>query len=251
MRFKSYDPGEDDYLPEHFEDLLERPDDVEKYRKGVEEALSDAEEMLGFSENVEVVFGLADPEKVDESWEVETGVNFHVHGFSYGSWFDDVDRDFIFLYADDSVEEWGAALKNMTVHERAHIDFYDTHSDEALRERLRDSMYDNMLFEGHSTNSAAKVNEEKGYGWSPDHRQLEKVDPDPESLREELEKPRTESNLLDREGEEWDEEEGYAMAYEIFRWVVENREFEIQELPELSQEEVEDLVYEAVEELYG
>lgn len=250
MQFKTYDPEEDDYLPEHYESLLDRPEDVEKYREAVEEALSDAEEVLGFSSDVEIVFGLANPEKVNERWDFETGLNFHVHGFTYGSWFDDRDRDFIFLYADDSENGWEAALKNMTVHERAHIDFYDKHSDEALRERLRGSMYDNMLFEGHSTNSAAKVNEVKGYGHSPGHRELGKMDPEVQKLRDELEKTREESNLLDKGGEDWDEQEGYTMAYEIFNWVIENKSLEVKELPELSQEEVQELVDEAVEELY-
>jgi hypothetical protein len=40
------------------------------------------------------------------------------------------------------------------------------------------------------------------------------------------------------------------MAYEIFNWVIENRGLEVKELPELSQEEVQELVDEAVEELY-
>ncbi len=249
MKFKTYDPEEDGYLPEHYEGLLDRPEEVDKYREAVEEALQDADEVLGMSSDVEIVFGLADPEKVDERWEVETGLNFHVHGFTYGSWFDDVDRDFIFLYADDSRSDWKAALKNMTVHERAHIDFYDSHSDEALRGRLRGSMYDNMLFEGHSTNSAAKVNDVKGYGWRPSHRELGKVDPDARKLKEELEKPRKESNLLDRGGE-WDEDEGYAMAFEIFNWVIENRGLEVEELPQLSEQETRELVDEAAEELY-
>lgn len=250
MQFKTYDPEEDDYLPEHYESLLDEPEDVAKYRKAIGEALKDAEEVLGFDEDVEIVFGLADPEKVDGRWDVETGLNFHVHGFTYGSWFDDVDRDFIFLYADDSKSGWEAALKNMTVHERAHIDFYDKNSDETLRERLRGSMYDNMLFEGHSTNSAAEVNEEKEYGHSPDHRGLEELQPDVQRLREGFKKTREESNLLDREGDDWDEQDGYNIAYEIFNWVVENRDLKVRELPELSQEQVEELVDEAVEKLY-
>lgn len=249
MEFKTYDPEQDDYLPETYEGLLDRPEDVEKYREAVEEALNDAEEVLGFSSDVEIVFGLADPEKVDERWDFETGLNFHVHGFTYGSWFDDRERDFIFLYADDSMSGWEAALKNMTVHERAHIDFYDKHSDEVLRERLRGSMYDNMLFEGHSTNSAAKVNRVKDYGHSPGHRELGKMDPEVQKLRKELEKTREESTLLDG-GEDWDEQEGYTMAFEIFNWAIKNRSLEVEELPQLSQQETREIVDEAVEELY-
>lgn len=249
MKFQTYDPEKDNYLSSHYEGLLKKPENVSKYKGAIEEALNDAEMVLGMSSDVEVVFGLADPKKVDERWDVETGLNFHVHGFAYGSWFDDVDRDFIFLYADDSKNGWGAALKNTTVHERAHIDFYDHHTDEELRKRLRGSMYDNVLFEGHSTNAAAEVDEVKGYGRNPNHRQLGVVNPDVEKLSQELEKTREESNLLDRGGE-WSEEEGYSIAYEIFNWVLQSKDIEVTELPALSQEKTEGLVDDAVGELY-
>lgn len=251
VKFKTYDPEEDGYLHEDFEEVLERPEDVGKFREAIEEALKDAEEVLGFSSDVEIVFGLADPERIKEKWWEDAGTNFHVYGFTYGSWFDDRERDFIFLYANDFKDDWKAALKNMVVHERAHIEFYDHHSDEVLKKRLNNSMYDNILFEGHSTNSAAKLNREKGYGWKPSHRELGKVDPDLERLKEEFEKKRTESGFFDHGGDEWEEAEGYPVSFEIFHWVLENKNLEIQDLPDLSQEKVRELVDEAAEELYS
>jgi len=137
----------------------------------------------------------------------------------------------------------------LTVHERAHVDFYDHHSDEVLRERLRGSMYDNVLFEGHSTNAAEEVDGVKGYGRDPDHRQLGVLDPDFEKLCQELEKTREESNLLDRGGE-LSEEEGYNVAYEVFNWVLENKGLDVTELPGLSEERTRELVDEAIEVLY-
>lgn len=251
MEFKTYDPEEDDYLHEDFEEVLESPENVEKFRNVIEEALNDAEEVLGFSADVEIVFGLADPERIKEKWGEDAGTNFHVYGFTYGSWFENREKDFIFLYANDLKDYWEQALKNMVVHERAHIDFYDHHSDEVLSERLNNYMYDNILFEGHSTNSAAKLNRVKGYGWSPSHRELGKVDPGLERLKEEFEKKRTESSFFDHGGDEWKEAEGYPVSYEIFHWIIENKGLEIHELPELSQDEVEELVDEASEKLYG
>lgn len=249
MEFKTYDPEKDDYIYDSYEELLERPEDVEKYRSAIAEALEDAEEVVGMSSDVEIVFGLADPDRIEERWGEDAATNFHVHGFTFGSWFDDRDRDFIFLYANDVRDDWEAALKNMTVHERAHIDFYDKHSDEQLSERLEGSVYNSVLFEGHSTNTAAKLNEEKGYGWSPGFRKTGNSI-DSEKLDEELQKDRAESEFFDHGGEQWTDAQGYPVSYEIFNWILENEGLKLQELPELSEEEAKDLIDEAVQNLY-
>lgn len=249
MRFQTYDPEEDDYIYDSYEEVLEKPEDVEKYRSAIEEALDDAEEVVGMDSDVEIVFGLADPEKIKDRWGEDAETNFHVHGFTYGSWFDDRDRDFIFLYASDFKDDWEAALKNMTVHERAHVDFYDHHSDETLGRRLRGSVYDNVLFEGHSTNTAAKLNRVKGYGWNPGFRKKGN-EVGFERLKDEFEKERTESVFFDHGGDEWTEAEGYPVSFEIMKWVLENKGLEVEELPSLSQDEARQLIDEAAKELY-
>lgn len=250
MEFKTYDPEEEDYLDDAFEAVLKRPGDVEKYRKVIKKALEDAEEVLGLSSGVEILFGHSDTEKVQEKWGEDATANFYVYGFTFGSWFDDVDKDFIFIRANDFYENWKAALKNMVIHERAHIAFYDEHSDEALSKKLNGSNYNSVLFEGHSTNTAAKLNEEKGYGWEPYYRQLGEADPDYRKLMEELKKDRPDSEFFDHGGDEWTEGEGYIISYELFHWIMENRGLELEDLPGLDEEKVRELVDEAAEELY-
>lgn len=249
MRFQTYNPEKDDYLYEAYEEVLTRPEDVGKYREVIEKTLSDVEEVVGMSSDVEIVFGLADPEKIRDKWGEDVETNFHVHGFTFGSWFDDRDRDFIFLYANDFKADWKPALKNLTVHERSHIDFYDHHSDEELSERLNGLVYNSVLFEGHSTNTAAKLNKEKGYCWSPDYRTLNN-DFDAEKVSQEVEKDRTESEFFDHGGEEWTTAEGYPASFEIFNWLIENKGLEVEELPALSEDEARKLIDEAVENLY-
>ncbi|PSH00574.1 MAG: hypothetical protein BRC30_02825 [Nanohaloarchaea archaeon SW_7_46_7] len=250
MKFQIYNPEEDDYLWEDFEEVLEKPVGVEKYREVIEEALSDAKEVLGRENDLEIVFGLTDPEKIREKWGEDAGTNFHVYGFTFGSWFDGFDRDFIFLYANDSKDDWRPALKNMTVHEGSHIDFYSHYSDEELSERLNGSNYNSVLFEGHSTNSARKVDEVKGYSWNPSFRTLGN-DFDHEKIMDELEKERPESSFFDHGGEEWQNAEGYPASFEIFHWIIKEKGLEVEELPKLSEEKTRELVDEAVEQLYS
>lgn len=251
MQFETYNPEEEEYLDEGFEFVLRKPENVEKYRKVIKEALEDAEQVLGLSSDVEILFGLSDTEKVQEKWGEEATANFYVYGFTFGSWFDEIDRDFIFIRANDFHENWEAALKNMVVHERAHIAFYDEHSDEALNEKLNGSNYNSVLFEGHSTNTAAKLNEEKDYGWEPYYRQLGEVDPDYEKLKKELEKDRPDSGFFDHGGDEWTDGEGYIISYEIFHWIMENEGLELEDLPGLEEEKVRELVDGAAEKLYN
>ena len=250
MEFKTYDPSEDDYLWEAFEEVLVAPENVEKYRETIEEALEDSEEVLGRNTDIEVVFGLSDPEKIKDKWGEDAETNFHVYGFTFGSWFDDFDKDFIFLYANDSKEDWRPALKNLTVHEGSHIDFYNHYSDEEIAKRLNGPNYNSVLFEGHSTNSAEKVDEVKGYGWQPDYRTVGNSF-DYKKLKKELEKDRTESGFFDHGGDEWQDAEGYPASFEIFSWIIENKGLEVEDLPELSEERTRELVDEAVENLYS
>ena len=249
MEFKTYNPQKDDFLYDSYEEVLVGPRDVDKYREAIGEALEDAEEVFGMSSDVEIVFGLADPQKIRERWGEGAETNFHVHGFTFGSWFDDRDRDFIFLYANDSKDDWEAALKNMTVHERAHIDFYDSHSDEVLADRLEGPNYTSVLFEGHSTNTAAKLNEEKNYGWSPDFRSTGN-DIDYQKLEKELGKDRIESEFFDHGGDEWTDAQGYPVSFEVFNWIIQNKDLEVQQLPDLSEDETIELVDEAINNLY-
>lgn len=249
MEFKTYNPEEDDYLYEAFEEVLEKPEDVGKYREAIAEALDDAEEVVGMDSDVEIVFGLADPEKIQEKWDTGPDSHFHIYGFTFGSWFEDRDRDFMFIYANDSPENWEGGLKNLTVHERSHLDFYDHYSDDVLAERLEGSMYNSVLLEGHSTNTAAKLNEEKGYGWNPEFRKKGN-EVSHERLMAELQKDRTESEFFDHGGDEWEDAEGYPISFEIFNWVLENKGLEVHELPSLSQDEAKELIDEAAETLY-
>ncbi|MFB6115654.1 MAG: hypothetical protein ABEK04_05230 [Candidatus Nanohalobium sp.] len=249
MEFKTYNPEEDDYLRDGFHDFLRRPEDVEKYRKTIREALEDAEEVVGMDSDVEILFGLTDTGSVHERWGEEAAPEFYVYGFTFGSHFEGKDRNFIFLRANDFPSNWKAVLKNMAVHERAHIEFFRSNSDEELDERLSGAVYNSVLFEGHSTNTAARLNEEKGYGWNPDFRKKGN-EVDFEELKAELEKDRTESSFFDHGGDEWTEAEGYPISFEIFNWVIENKGLEVKDLPSLSEDEARELIDEAAEELY-
>jgi len=249
MKFKTYNPEEEDYLWEDFEEVLKNPEDVGKYREAIAEALRDAEEILGRDIDIEIVFGLADPEKIREKWGENAETHFHVYGFTFGSWFEGFDRDFIFLYANDSRDDWKPALKNMTVHEGSHIKFYNNYSDEEISRRLNGSNYNSVLFEGHSTNSAQKVDEKKGYGWKPSFRTLDN-DFDYEKIMKELKKERPDSDFFDQGGDEWQNAQGYPASFEIFNWIIEEKGLEIEKISKLSEQETRELVNEAVEKLY-
>lgn len=249
MEFKTYNPEKDEYLRDGFHDFLRKPEDAGKYREAIDEALEDVKEVVGMDSDVEILFGLTDTESVHERWSEEADPQFYVYGFTFGSHFEDKDKDFIFLRANDFPANWKAVLKNMAAHERAHIEFFRSNSDEELDRRLSGSVYNSVLFEGHSTNTAAMVNEEKGYGWSPDFRRKGN-EVDFEKLMDELKKDRTESEFFNHDGDEWTDAEGYPISFEIFNWVIENKDLEVQELPSLSEDEVKKLIDEAVEELY-
>lgn len=250
MEFKTYNPEEEDYLHEEFQSFLRPPENVEKYRGVIEEALNDAEEVLGVDSDVEVLFGLTDTEKVQETFGEEASANFYIHGFAFGSWMEGVDEDLIFVRANDYPEDWEDVLKNMTVHERMHLDLYSRNDDSFLGPWLENSMYSRVLLEGHAMNATEKVSREKDYSWRPHYRELGKASPNPESLRDELEKERSESSFFEPGGDEWENYDGYVISYEIGNWILENKGLDINDLPTLSEKKVRDVIDEAVDSLY-
>lgn len=248
MEFKVYSPEEDDYLEEGFDKYLREPEDVEKYRKVIAEALAHAEEVLGMSSDVKIVFGLTDTEALEDEFGENLEPNYYNWGFTFGSWFENTDEDYIFVRANDGSDVWKDVVRNMVVHERAHLEYYSRYGDEELSERLNGPVYNSVVFEGHAMNSAEKVSDTKGYDWQPHYRKS--VDIGYEALKEELVRSRTDSSFFDPGGDQWENEEGYPVSYEVCKWIVREKDVEISGLPELSEDRTKKLVDEAVEVLY-
>lgn len=164
MEFQKYEPEvHAELVPEFFSSVVDDPENFEDFREVVEEALKDIDQVVGMSAEFDVVIGEVDVEKLGD---VPEGLYFR--GYSLGEEVHDhAERDIVLLGASKESDYWEAGLKNMTVHEEAHQEFY---------EYIRDMdhvIWESMIFEGHALVREEKVRDEKGYMWRGDPRSYE------------------------------------------------------------------------------
>ncbi len=102
------------------------------------------------------------------------------------------------------------------------------------------------MFEGHAENLARIVGERNGREFSPVCRKEEPIDIDKQQLYEDLEKPRgfegKEHNMFLRGGERWSNAEGYTIAFQIVKYLIDEEKISISSMLGTSYEEWRNLV---------
>jgi uncharacterized protein YjaZ len=169
-------------------------------------------------------------------------------GFSFDEGMRGYPRNAIFIRASDEPEKWQEAFKSMLIHELGHQVFYQTDVD------WETDQYHSVMFEGHAENLTRTVGDRNGREFSPVWQKSEPIKINREALYEDLENPRDFEepghNMFLYGGERWSKAEGYTIAFQIVRYLIEEDQISLSSMLKTSPKEWREKVDEAVEELY-
>lgn len=249
MEIQKYRAEEhEEYLPDYQKPEY-REGDIEKFKPVLQEAVESLEDVTGFStDEIKIVLAVTDEEElIDDAIE-----EHYFMGYSFDEGMRGYPENAVFMRVSDNTENWEEAMKSMLVHELGHQIFYQTEVD------WEDDQYHSMMFEGHAENLSRIAGEKKGWSYSPIWRKEEPIDVDKEVLYSDLERPRThgdeeddiDHNMFVRGGERWQNSEGYTIAYQIVKFLIEEDRTTIYSMLETPSEEWRKMVKDAVEQLY-
>jgi hypothetical protein len=250
MEFEMWkDEKHSEMVKPRFADLCIEPENIGKYRKVVDEALEDIEDVFVESVFLKVVITKTDTSQIRGEPVEETSMYTFIHGMGLSPQNYKVEENTMFLRVTDEVENWRSFLKSLVVHEEAHLEFQN-------KREVGYTILRHLLFEGHAMHRDRKVSEEKDYEWRQD---WEIPDIDREEFLAELDKkrswdePQSEevSTLFDSGGDKWTNGEGYSMAFHIAKDVMERKEIGVQELVEVGYDEWREAVEKSIDKIYG
>lgn len=238
----------EEYLPDYQKpEYSER--DIEKFKPVIHEAVESLEGLTGFSaEEVNIVLAVTDEEELPEDAIEEQ----YFMGYSFDEGMRGYPEKAVFLRVSDKTDKWEEAMKSMLVHELGHQIFYQTEVD------WEDDQYHSIMFEGHAENISRIIGEEKNWDYAPVWRKEEPIEVDKELLYSDLEMSRThgdeeddiDHNMFVSGGERWQNSEGYTIAYQIVKFLIEEDRTTIDNMLETPSEEWREMVEDAVEQLY-
>jgi len=249
MEIKKYDSEKhSEYLPDYQVDGY-KEGDIDKFKSVAREALQELKEIVDFSDqDIELVIALTKTENMPD----ETPESYYFMGFSFDDGMRGHPGNAVFMRVTDVTENWEAALKDMLIHELGHQIFYQTDVD------WEDDQYHSVMFEGYAENLARLAAEENGRDYTPVWRKDEPITLDKEILYKDLEHPRTfgdeedevNHNMFLQGGDRWPNAEGYTIAYQIVRYLIEQYKVSIENMLKKSSDEWKENVDVAIEELY-
>lgn len=249
MKFERYRPETHaEKLTEWFRYKASKPENHEKYGNAIEEAYHDFKDYFGLDRDVMFVFAETDVKALEGRYD-EIPASEYAMGFSADPEYHDVERPTVFIMATDRYEYWENILKFTVAHELAHQKFYESRD-------MGWKIFQRMLFEGHAMNSAEKLSSVKNYEWTKEGWEAEDVYS--KELFEELDKfnkwkdqDEVEvSTLFEPGGEKWQGAEGYPVTFQVTRDVLERRNWKVQDLLDVSEEEWRREIEKSIENLY-
>ena len=250
MEFQKWD-DEEDYgnLMEWFTNKAKEPKNFEKYKDTVREGFEDFKEVFGLETDVDFVIAETNIDFLREKYD-EIPDWAYGQGFSTTPEWHDVDTPTVFVMANDQYEYWEDLLKYVAAHELGHQKLYENH------EKGR-QIYKRMMFEGHAMHSAEKLAEEKNYNWSQNGWSPGKVNK--EELLRELDKFNTWAGENEGEtttlfvpgGEEWQNAEGYPIAFQTTKMIIEQQDESVSELLEMSFDEWREKLEKSIEDKWS
>ena len=205
----------------------------------MKEIVEDISEVTDISTDFKLYFAVTDEKKFDE----DIPINFYVHGFSYPSWIEGASIDYIMARAVRDRENWRDCLVNMLAHEMAHQEFYSKIDEMPI------SNFETIIFEGHAMNLAERVSEELGVEWKPHYRSEEQIEIEAETIIKLLVEDFKQSpeGIFNRGEDPCPDAEGYNIAYQVVKDILERTELELEELPEASDEKLREEVEKSLE----
>ena len=244
MEIVKYNPEKHaEHLPDHHPPRY-RDGSIGKFKPVAREAVAELKDFVDFDDSIELVLGVTDVDELGES--PPTG--YYFMGFSFCEGLHSYEQNAVYMRASDQPDNWKAAFKSMLIHELGHQVFYQNEVD------WEDDQYHSIMFEGHAENLARIIGERNGRSFSPVWQKEEPIEVDKEQLYEDLEKPRDfdneDHNMFLRGGERWSHAEGYTIAYQIVRHLIEEDQISINSMLETSSEKWREMVEETIEELY-
>lgn len=249
MDIKKYRPEQhEEYLPDYMKSTFGKGD-IEKFKPVVREALRELKQTVDFSDgHIDLVIARTDEENMQDN----APKDYYFMGFSFDDGMRGHEGNAVFLRASDDVDNWREALKSMLVHELGHQIFYQAEVD------WEDDQYHSLMFEGHAMNLSRIVGEENNWNYSPVWRTEESIDLDTEVLSQDLEQPRTfgdeddevDHNMFVKAGQRWQDAEGYMIAFQIVKHLMEEDRISIETMIEKPSGEWKEMVREAIEEIY-
>ena len=250
MRIKPFEEGKHSELVTD-ELYLEPGDEFEELKVAANEATEDVEEIHQVSPEAEIIIALTDESKFDE----DVNPAYFFMGLSLREDMRGADQNLIFVRGVTSISNWKQRLKDMLVHEIGHQVFYL-----GCDEPGQDQFY-SMRFEGHAENFASILSEKKNYGYRPPWRIEENLNLDfgPRKIIDDLEVSRQwpdDTENLSKQmfvsgGDRYNKAEGYTIAYQLVKKLIEEGAIELSELPEMSAERWHDYCKSAINDHYG
>lgn len=228
---------------------LEPGDKFEDLRQAAKNALKDAKDVHQFSTNFEIVVALTDKSEFEE----DVNPDYLFMGLSLHEGMRGSDKKVIFIRGVTGHDGWRRRFKDMLVHEIGHQVFYQKNNHSGR------SQFYNLRFEGHAENFASKVSNKKNYGYKPPWR-TEKLNLETETdqIIQDLEVNRqwpdqTENlskQLFIRGGERYQMAEGYTIAYQVVKSLINKGQIKLSKIPEMSSENWRKSCESAIRELY-
>lgn len=241
MDIEFYDEEKHSYFLDEYREYSREPDSAEKefFRSELEEVVQEVSQITGISPDFKLYFAMTDESVLEE----DAPINRYVHGFSFAGWMEGFDRDVIMIRAVKDRENWKNCLVNMLAHEMAHQEFY------SKNQNLPYTNLENIVFEGHAMNRAEEVARELDVDWKPHYRSESQIDIEAEEILEVLDEDRSyEPDNIFKNGEEpCKEAEGYNIAYQVVKNIVERTELELSDIPQTSDERMRGEVEESLE----
>ncbi|QGA80642.1 DUF2268 domain-containing putative Zn-dependent protease [Candidatus Nanohalobium constans] len=228
MDIEFFDEEKHDYFLDEYRKYSREPESDEKefFRSELESIAQDISDITGASTDFKLYFAMTDCSTFDE----DAPINRYVHGFSFAEWMEGFERDVVMIRAVRYRENWKDCLINMMAHEMAHQEFYSRNQSAPY------TNLENLIFEGHAMNRAEQVSEKIGVNWKPHYRSNQNPDVNSETIINVLDEDRTyqPDNIFQNGEEPCIKAEGYQIAYLIVKLIINEKSYEIDEIPKLA-----------------
>lgn len=253
MDFVRWDAEFSDFVDNWFSDLATVPGDFSVYLEPMEQAKDDFASRHDIPE-VRVVFAFYDVEEFKERHDDYPSKFAYRNAYSLPRGYQDLQENTVFMAVHEEfsteVSNWKGILKYDTVHELAHQAYFADRGNDISMDA-----FEKIIFEGHAMYIAEKISQEQGY--NVDYPFLELPEVKLSEVKEELPKKvsgrgdtsQEVSQLFSYGGERFTNAEGYPLAYNVAKLLVEERNYTVREMINLEQDKLEKEVIEALKTL--